>query len=143
VNRVPLLDTHVWIWWVEGDPRLHPQIAQELDALPEKHRPIISGISLWEVAMLTGLGRLNLNRPLDAWFRLAANARTVQTWPITVTIAAEVAALPDTFHRDPADRIIVATSRTRNWPLLTMDRRIVDSGLAEIWSPSRVGARKK
>ena len=143
MSRAPLLDTHVWVWWVEGDPRLRPQISQLLDALPETQRPIISGISLWEVAMLTSLSRLKLNRALDEWFRLAANAKTVQIWPITVAIAAEVAELPDTFHRDPADRIIVATSRSRNWPLLTMDRRIIDSGLAEMWSPRHLGAEQR
>jgi PIN domain nuclease of toxin-antitoxin system len=44
-------------------------------------------------------------------------------------VAAEVAALPDTFHRDPADRIIVASARTVGAKLLTQDRRIIDSGL--------------
>jgi PIN domain nuclease of toxin-antitoxin system len=136
VNRVPLLDTHVWVWWVEGDPRLSPQLAQRLDDLPETHRPIISGISLWEVAMLTKLGRLDLNRPLDEWLRLAANAKTVQIWPITAAIAVAVAELPDSFHRDPADRIIVATSLNRNAPLITQDRRIIESGLVRLWTRS-------
>lgn len=85
--------------------------------------------------MLVGLGRLNLKMTIDEWFRQAANAATIQTWPITTHIAADVASLPDTFHRDPADRIIVATSRQRNIPLLTMDRRIAESGLVRLWKP--------
>lgn len=133
MTDAPLLDTHIWVWWVVGDERLSPQLVERLDGFPEANRPVISAISLWEVAMLMGLGRLNLKMPIDQWFRHAGNAATIQTWPITTQIAAEVAALPDTFHRDPADRLIVATSRQRNVPLLTMDRRIVESGLARLW----------
>jgi PIN domain nuclease of toxin-antitoxin system len=44
-------------------------------------------------------------------------------------VAAEVAALPDSFHRDPADRIIVATARVLGAALVTRDRRIVEAGL--------------
>jgi PIN domain nuclease of toxin-antitoxin system len=130
---VPVLDTHIWIWWLHGDPRLSSPVRAALDGLPTDRRPIVSDISLWEVAMLVALGRLQFGRSLESWLQLATNPRTVKVWPITASIAAEVAKLPDTFPRDPADRLIVATSRNRGAPLLTHDQRVIDSGLVSLW----------
>jgi PIN domain nuclease of toxin-antitoxin system len=129
----PVLDTHAWVWWIHGDARLDSRTRVQLDDLPAERRPIISEISLWEVAMLVSLGRLRLDRSLDSWLPLAAHPKTVKVWPITAPIAAEVARFPESFHRDPADRLIVATSNNRGWPLLTYDRRIIDSGLVKLW----------
>lgn len=134
----PLLDTHAWIWWVHGDARLGRATLDALDALPSGNRPAISSISLWEVATLVELERLVLPQPLERWFEAAADARTVQVLPITPAIAAEVARLPSTFHRDPADRLIVATSRVVGYPLVTRDRAIVRSRLARRWSPQPI-----
>lgn len=61
--------------------------------------------------------------------------RTVRVVPVTADIAVEVAALPAAFHRDPADRLIVATSRALDVPLLSRDRRITSSRLAKAWRP--------
>lgn len=134
----PLLDTHAWIWWVHGDPRLGRATAEALDALPSNTRPAISCISLWEVATLVELGRVVLPQPLERWFELAADPRTVQVLPISPAVAAEVARLPSRFHRDPADRLIVATSRVGGYPLVTRDRAIARSRLTRRWSPRSI-----
>ena len=128
----PLLDTHIWVWWIIGDTRLRAEHRQMLDDLPRSDRPRLATISLWEVSMLVSLGRLQLDVPLGEWLALAANARTVNLLEITPAVAAGVAALPDSFHRDPADRIIVSTSRVLGAPLLTYDRRIRDSALTAL-----------
>lgn len=132
--RPPLLDTHAWIWWVHGDPRLGRSTLAALDALPAATRPAISSISLWEVATLVELGRLVLPQPLERWFEAAADARTVQILPITPAVAAEVARLPPSFHRDPADRLILATSRVLGYPLVTRDRAMTRARLARRWT---------
>ena len=132
MKAAPVLDTHIWVWWLDGDPRLAATLRTELDDLPSERRPIISDISLWEVAMLVSRGRLHLDRSLESWMLSAT--KTVKVWPITASIAAEVAALPESFQRDPADRLIVATSRNRVAPLLTHDQRIIDSGLVKLWT---------
>ena len=129
----PLLDTHAWIWWIEQDARLGAKEIAALDALPVDRRPFLCDISLWEVATLVELGRLVLDVPLDEWLDAAAHPRSVRLLAVSPRIAAEVARLPDTFHRDPADRIIVATSRAQHIPLLTHDDRIRRSGLVTIW----------
>jgi PIN domain nuclease of toxin-antitoxin system len=132
----PLLDTHAWVWWVLGDFKaLGRSVGEALDALAADARPAISDISLWEVATLVSRGRLELDVPLAEWFRDAASPQTVQILPITAEIATEVAELPAAFTRDPADRIIVATSRVLDRPLVTRDGPILRSRLTRRWKP--------
>ena len=131
----PLLDTHAWIWWIEQDARLGAKTIDALDRLPVDARPFLCDISLWEVAMLVERGRLSLDVPLEAWLDAAAHPRSVRTLPVSPQVAAAAAALPDTFHRDPADRLIVAASRVHRIPVLTHDERIRRSGLVAHWRP--------
>lgn len=131
----PLLDTHAWVWWLHGDTRLGHQALTMLDALPAETRPSISDISLWEVATLVNLGRLELSGTFDDWLEVAAHPRTVRILPITAHIAADVARLPETFHRDPADRVIVSTGRVHGLPLLTKDGAIARSRVIRLWVP--------
>lgn len=132
----PLLDTHAWIWWVDQDPRLGAKVLAALDALPPDRRPLVADISLWEVAMLVERGRLALDVPLREWIDAAAHPRSVHVVPVSPPIAAEVASLPDSFHRDPADRLIVSTSRALGVPVLTHDTLIAKSGLVRRWRVS-------
>jgi PIN domain nuclease of toxin-antitoxin system len=132
----PLLDTHAWIWWVDQDPRLGAKTIAVLDSLPRDQRPLLCDISLWEVAMLVERGRLELDLPLAEWLDAAAHPRSVQLVTITPRIAAAVADLPESFHRDPADRLIVATSRALGVPVLSHDRLIVRSRLVTRWRPT-------
>ena len=71
----------------------------------------------------------------DGWLR-RPDLPLFASPPVRFSVAIELAALPDTFHRDPADRTIVATARANGLPVLTRDRRIIDSSLVEIWTPS-------
>lgn len=132
----PLLDTHAWIWWVDQDARLGAKTIAVLDSLPRDQRPFLCDISLWEVAMLVERGRLELDLPLGEWLDAAAHPRSVQIVSITQRIAAAVASLPDSFHRDPADRLIVATSRALGIPVLSHDRLINRSRLVTRWRPT-------
>lgn len=130
----PVLDTHAWVSWMIGTPDLASSARQALEALPPDNRPCLSAISLWEVAMLVELGRLTLSLPLTQWLEKAAHPRTVRLVPITPAIASGTAALPSTFHRDPADRLIVATCLHLDAPLLTHDRLIMRSRLVSRWT---------
>ena len=134
--EAPLLDTHVWIWWVTDHGRLDVRTRARLDALPADARPYLSDISLWEVALLVDRKRVGFDLPLGQWLEEASRPRIVRMVSITPPIAAETAALPESFRRDPADRIIVATSRILEVPLLTHDRAILESRLARQWHPS-------
>lgn len=124
-----LLDTHVWWWWVTGERGLSAAQKRVL-AKASPDTPLeLSEVSLWEVATLVSLGRLTVTMPLRDWLDAAAAPPLVQRRGISPAVAAEVAALPDSFHRDPADRIIIATARVHDATLLTRDKRIIDAQL--------------
>jgi len=82
--------------------------------------------------MLHSLNRIELGLPLRDWLEKAAAPPLVRRVGISPSIAAEVAALPESFHRDPADRIIVASARVLGATLLTWDRAIVESKLVPV-----------
>lgn len=124
-----LLDTHALLFWVTRDPRLSPAQKRAVEAASPEEPLLVSDVSLWEIATLSGLGRLRLRRPLRDWLEAAAAPPLVRRISVSPAIAAEVADLPETFHRDPADRIIVASARTVGAALVTSDRRIIASGL--------------
>ena len=129
-----LLDTHVLIWWLNDRRRLSSAQQEVVGSVRSDEPLLVSDISLWEVSTLHGLGRIRLALPLREWLDKAVAPPLVQRHGISPAIAAEVAALPDSFHRDPADRILVATARVLGATLLTQDRRIVDAALADTLS---------
>ncbi len=125
-----LLDTHILLWWLEDAGKLSSSQAAEINEADEP--VLVSDITLWEIAMLENLGRISLALPLREWLEAAVAPPRVQRQGISPPIAAGVAALPETFHRDPADRILVATARTLGASLVTSDQRIADSGLVPV-----------
>lgn len=106
--------------------------AEVLQAVTEEQPLWVADITLWEVATLSSLGRIKLHLPLREWLEQATAPPLVQRMAITPAVAAEIAALPDSFHRDPADRIIVASARVLGATLLTQDDRIIQSGLVPV-----------
>ena len=126
---IALLDTHVLIWWLNDGVALSPEQQAVLESASPATPLLVSDISLWEVATLHCLGRIRLTIPLRDWLEKAVAPPLVRRIGISPAIAAELATLPDSFHRDPADRIIVATARTLGATLLTQDRRIIDAAL--------------
>ena len=120
-----VLDTHIWVWWVHGDPQLSNSHAQLIEA--EENDGIgLSTVSLWEVAKLVEYGRLTLPVDIKEWFASALTYPGMTLLDFTPDIAVESTKLPDRFHRDPADQIIVATARVLRCRLITADRRIRD-----------------
>ena len=125
-----LLDTHVLIWWLEDSGRLSEAQREIVETAGPEAPLIVSEMSILEVATLYRLRRIGLRIPLRDWLENAVAPPLVRRQGISPAIAAEVAALPDWFTRDPADRTIVATARILGLALLTQDRRIIESGLA-------------
>ena len=118
-----LLDTHVWIWSQEQPEKLGPQARQAL--LAREHNNAVCTISTLEVARLLAVGSISLSIPLGTW--IAESLRKLDATSLTVTheIATEAYTLPSAFHRDPADRILVAAGRIHQLILLTADERIL------------------
>lgn len=113
-----LLDTHIWIWWVHGDPQLPPNYHDYIQQ-HEAHGLGVCAISCWEVAKLVERGRLVF--PITDWMSRALGYPEVPLLELSPQVAIESTQLPGAFHRDPADQIIVATPRIYNCPLVTMD----------------------
>jgi PIN domain nuclease of toxin-antitoxin system len=121
---VIVLDTHIWIWWVHGDPALAASHRTLLDS-SEQSGLAVSAISCWEVAKLVERGRLTLPCPVSDWLRQALAYPGVHLIELSPRICVESTQLPGMFHRDPADQIIVATARILDVPLVTADSRIL------------------
>jgi PIN domain nuclease of toxin-antitoxin system len=119
-----LLDTHIWVWWVDGSPRL--SLRQQ--ELIEQHRSEglgISIISCWEIAKLAEKNKLALSCTVEEWLSTAIAYPGVQLLDLTVPIVVCSTQL-DGFHRDPADQLIVATAIVQECSLLIADQKILD-----------------
>jgi len=127
-----LLDTHVLLWWLGDSQRLLPPQRSMLDAVDADSPVLVSDITLWEIAMLTTRGRIHLRLPLREWLEAAVAPPLVQRTGITPAIASEIAALPESFPRDPADRILAATARVLGAVLVTCDGGIRGSEVVEV-----------
>jgi PIN domain nuclease of toxin-antitoxin system len=121
-----LLDTHVWLWLVAGSSDLSSRARHAIDGAAAAGTLRIAAISLWEVALLASHGRIVLGKSIGLWLEEALADPGPVIDPLTPEIATESYALPEAFHRDPADRLIVATARVANATLMTRDRRILD-----------------
>lgn len=125
-SRALLLDTHIWIWLMEGEKRL-AKSRKALDAILQAGAAgvlRVSAISVWEVSMLEAKGRLSLSLNIHEWVEKALNARGLTPIPLHPMVAIESANLPGTFYGDPADRMIVATARHEGLTLITADKGI-------------------
>nr|WP_218780347.1 type II toxin-antitoxin system VapC family toxin [Crenothrix polyspora] len=118
-----LLDTHIWIWWVHGDKRLTSDYTELLQT-HEKTGLGVSIISCWEIAKLVEYQRLLLPCPINEWLTQALAYPNIQLLNITPQIAIESTQLPQPFHRDPADQLIVATARVYGCQLMSLDGKI-------------------
>lgn len=118
-----VIDTHIWIWWVTQSPRF----TDSIKAIIAEHRDQLglNVYSCWEVAKLVEKNKLQLHHPVHEWTEKALDYSKVTLMDLTVPIAIKSTQLED-FHNDPADQIIVATALIHNYPLLTVDKKIVD-----------------
>ena len=118
-----LLDTHVWIWSQEEPDRLGPQTRRLL--VDAEHENNVCTISTLELARLVAAGAISVSMALREWVERALHAVQARTVPVSHEIALEAYALPEPFHKDPADRLLVAASRCQGMTVLTADERIL------------------
>jgi len=129
-----LLDTHAWIWWVTEDRRLSRRAKTEISKATDQHALQLSAISIWELAKKVEKKQIVLDRDLDDWLDLALNGRPLHLVELTRPILTDSCRLPQPFHGDPADQIIVATARSQTATLITKDRKILSySHVQSVW----------
>ena len=119
-----LLDTHVWIWSQEDPDRLGPQTRRLL--LGPEHENHVCTVSTLELARLVAVGGVIISIAMREWVERAMRAIHARTVQISHEIAIEAYALPGPFHKDPADRLLVAAARCNELTVLTADKRILD-----------------
>ncbi len=119
-----LLDTHVWIWWQAVAEKIRPQVREALTNLGDEDQLFLSAISVWELAKLVEKGHLKLRTSVDEWTRQALEMPRLLLLPLSPAISIESTRLPQPFHDDPADQIIVATARLTDSTIISADRMI-------------------
>jgi PIN domain nuclease of toxin-antitoxin system len=119
-----LLDTHVWWWAINAQEKLSRK-ARRLIGNTKPSQRAIASISIWEFAMMASRRRIELSIAPLQWLQNAINMTGIQVIELDPSVALDACSLPGVFHKDPADRIIVATARTHNFPLVTSDERIL------------------
>lgn len=122
-----VVDTHVLVWWVATTGDLSPSAhrAIERTLADEDDEVIVSSISAWEIAMLVQRRRLVISMDVEGWLDEVSQIDGVRFLPVNNDITVKATQLPGTFHKDPADRIIVATARALGAPLITADDQIL------------------
>ena len=129
-NKSLVLDTHIWIWSVNGDQNLSPAARERIGKCLGSSAVLIPAISIWELTMLWRKGRVQLTVPVRQWIDDALDKSGFCLAPLNDAVAIESALLPGQFHTDPADCMIVATARIEDAVLLTRDARMLDYGKA-------------
>jgi len=120
-----VLDTHVLVWWVNGSGSLSVTAENVIKrTLAQGSEVLVSAISAWEVSMLINKGRLVLSMDVESWFDEVSQIDGMRFIPVDNEISIKSTVLPGNFHKDPADRMIIATARKLAIPLVTADEKI-------------------
>ncbi|MEE8058589.1 MAG: type II toxin-antitoxin system VapC family toxin [Pseudomonadales bacterium] len=122
-----VIDTHVLVWFVSGSKELSAAAKKAIEAvLAKEGEIIISSISAWEISMLIEKKHLVLSMDIESWLEQVEQIEGFRFMPVDNEIGYKSTMLPGEFHKDPADRMIVATARKLAVPLVTADEKIRD-----------------
>ncbi|CAK8713468.1 PIN domain-containing protein [Candidatus Electrothrix laxa] len=119
-----LLDTHTWIWWNMNPTNLSDKVRQRIADSEKYSELLLSAISPWEFCKLLEKKKLGISCPPEKWLKEALDMPKFRLVELTPIIAYRSTSLPQPFHNDPGDQIIVATAREENAILLTKDAKI-------------------
>jgi len=127
VDEQLLLDTHVWLWYLEGgEGQLSPRGFDLVERANRAHRLAVCDVSVWELGVKAAKGRLELSFDLPLWVARAEEVPGITFLPLDRQTLMLSTMLPGSMGGDPADRMIVASSILRSCPLVTKDRAIIE-----------------
>lgn len=128
-----LLDTHVWLWLLHQPDLLSMSTRAAIAAEESRNGLLVSAISVWEIAVKCSIGKLTLPLPIHEWYSLAQTQSGIVIEPLSPLDAIASTQLPD-FHKDPADRILVAIAQRYQIPIVTRDTKILNyDQVQSIW----------
>jgi PIN domain nuclease of toxin-antitoxin system len=116
--EVVLLDTHIWLWLINGDFEKFP--SQWRDQIESADRVGVSPVSCYEIALAHDKGRIILPSTAQDWFRRALVPVGIELFPLNEAIAARAVKLSPV-HKDPFDRMIIATALEYDAKLASVD----------------------
>ena len=120
-----LLDTHTWIWWHMNTQKLSQKVKKLIRDTSKYDELLLSAISPWEFSKLLEKKRLGISCDPEDWINRALDMPKLRLVPLSPVLAYHSTVLPQPFHNDPADQIIVASARSENASILTKDERIL------------------
>jgi PIN domain nuclease of toxin-antitoxin system len=120
-----LLDTHTWIWWHMNPRKLSQKVKNLIGNTNRYSEMLLSAISPWEFSKLLEKKRIGISSDPEDWINRALDLPKLRLVPLSPLLAYRSTVLPQPFHNDPADQIIVATAREENAIILTKDERIL------------------
>lgn len=120
-----LLDTCAAIWITEGET-ISPEATHQINRAAAERRPVYLGLyTAWERAMLSAKQKITSPLAPKVWFDRLASRPEIEIVPLTSDILIDSCSLPGDIHRDPADRILIATARALDLTIVTRDRDIL------------------
>ncbi|VAX37383.1 hypothetical protein MNBD_UNCLBAC01-911 [hydrothermal vent metagenome] len=120
-----LLDTHTWIWWHMRPEKLSSKV-KCIISNPEKYDELLlSAISPWEFSKLLEKRRIGISCNPEEWINKALEMPKLRIIDLSPIISYRSTILPEPFHKDPADQIIVASAHKENAIILTKDKHIL------------------
>jgi len=124
-----LLDTHVAIWFLTGDTLL----SQTADRIISEgvNRVYLSVVSAWELAIKISIGKLRFPGNVAGFIR-AIEANDITVIPLKTSHLTAFESLP-LIHRDPFDRLLIATAIDEQMPLISADKNIAQYDVTLIW----------
>ncbi len=125
-----LLDTHAFLWWLDGDRRL-PRNERALIA-DEANIVLVSAASAWEIAAKARLGKLGGAAEVAADIGGAVASQGFLALPVTISHAQRAGGLPGPL-RDPFDRMLIAQSQLEDLPLISVERVFDRYGVTRLW----------
>ncbi|WP_256555918.1 type II toxin-antitoxin system VapC family toxin [Oscillatoria sp. HE19RPO] len=126
-----LLDTHTFIWFVMGDPRIRPDLQDRI--ADENNQKLLSKASVWEVAIKQSIGKLNFARPFRDVIEQQLVTNGIDLLDISLAHIEIVSSLP-LHHRDPFDRLIIAQGIVEQIPIISADAIFDAYPIQRIWS---------
>jgi PIN domain nuclease of toxin-antitoxin system len=127
VDELLLLDTHVWLWYLEGgEGQLSGSALDLLRRANVAHRLTVCDVSVWELGIKAAKGRLELSFDLPLWVTRAERVPGITFLPLDRETLMLSTMLPEGMSGDPADRMLVASAILQPCPLVTKDRAIIE-----------------
>lgn len=125
-----LLDTHAFIWFVNGDPQLSAQARQLIE--DSQNQKWLSIASIWEMAIKINIGKLKLSHPLPEFLERYAAGNGIMLLSIRLPHVLTQETLP-LHHRDPFDRLLAAQSLSESMPIVSIESLLDPYGVQRLW----------